>query len=116
MKKRSPARKTPPKTKVTRKRIIHAIQIYDAEKLGFPLAVFEVIGQFQDIAKGDTMDGRCWPTINGHSNYAKIYRVVSVRHTLTADHSGQVKHLKSLFVAPVVPPTPEIHSQKSERT
>ena len=92
------------KPKASSKHIVHAIQIYDSMKLGFPLAVFEGLGQFQDIAKGDTMDGRCWPNINGHTNYAKIYRVMSVRHTLTTDAAGQVKHLKSLFVEPVVPP------------
>lgn len=85
------------------KPIVHAIQIYDSEKYGFPLAVFEGVGQFQDIAKGDTMDGTCWPTINGNSNYARIYRVTSIRHTLKTEADGTVKHLKSLFVEAVVP-------------
>ncbi len=103
MKKRAPSTKPTPKRQPALKRIVHAIQVYDAEKLGFPLAVFEGIGQFQDIGKGDTMDGRCWPAIHGHNNYARIYRIVSIRHTLTADARGQVRHLKSLFVEPVVP-------------
>ena len=114
MKKRSPAAKASPKRKAPPKRIIHAIQIYDLEKLGFPLAVFEGMGQFQDIGKGDTMDGRCWPAINGHNNYARIYRIVSIRHTLTTDPSGQVKHLKSLFVEPAVPPRSENLSTNSD--
>ena len=103
MKKRPPDSK-PAKRRKSAKPIVHAIQVYDLEKLGFPLAVFEGIGQFQDIGKGDTMDGRCWPSINGHSNYARVYRVTSIRHTLTADAKGQVTHLKSLFVERVVPP------------
>ena len=114
MKKRSPKANKPPKRKTVPKRIIHAIQIYDAEKLGFPLALFEGVGQFQDIAKGDTMDGRCWPAIHGHTNYARIYRVMSVRHTLTTSPSGEVKHLKSLFVEPVVPPSSHSQIHKSE--
>jgi len=85
------------------KPIVHAIQIYDHEKYGYPLAVFEGVGQFQDIAKGDTMDGGCWPSINGNSNYARIYRVVSIRHTLKTESDGTVKHLKTLFVEAVVP-------------
>jgi hypothetical protein len=103
MKKRpSPKR---PRKPATPPAIIHAIQVYDSGKLGFPLAVFAGTGQFQDIARGDTMDGRCWGAIHGHSNYARIYRVVSIRHTLTTDAAtGQVTHLKSLFVEPVVPP------------
>ena len=89
----------------TLKRIIHAIQVYDIEKLGFPLAVFEGFGQFQDIAKGDTLDGRCWPEINGHNNYSRIYRIVSVRHTLTTEPDGSTKHLKSLFVENAIGPS-----------
>src|SRR4051812_22236374 len=100
--------------KAAPKRIIHAIQIYDSEKLGFPLAVFEGVGQFQDIAKGDTMDGRCWPAIHGHTNYARIYRIASIRHTLTESPSGEVKHLKSLFVEPVVPPSFISRSRENE--
>jgi hypothetical protein len=96
--------------------IVHAIQVYDSEKLGFPLAVFEGTGQFQDIARGDTMDGRCWGAIHGHSNYARIYRVVSIRHTLTTSASGQVTHLKSLFVEPVVPPRPATISPGHEES
>jgi len=95
---------SPRKRKVRPKPIIHAIQVYDLNKLGYPLAVFEGVGQFQDIAKGDSMDGRCWPSINGHSNYAKIYRVVSIRHTLSTLDDGSVKHLKSIFVEPAVVP------------
>jgi hypothetical protein len=97
------------------KPIVHAIQVYDLETLGFPLAVFEGIGQFQDIAKGDSLDGKGWPAINGHNNYARVYRVVSIRHTLTVDASGRVKHLKSLFVEPVVPPRKHTHSGHSAR-
>lgn len=82
--------------------IIHAIQVYDGEKFGFPLAVFEGTGQFQDIGKGDTLDGGDWPPINGHTNYAKIYRITAIRHTLTTGADGSVKHLKSLFVEPVI--------------
>jgi hypothetical protein len=110
----SPESNKSSRRKVAPKPIIHAIQIYDSEKLGFPLAVFEGVGQFQDIAKGDTMDGRCWPAIHGHSNYARIYRVISIRHTLTTSPSGEVKHLKSLFVEPVVPPSPHSQAGKSE--
>ncbi len=107
--------KTPPrKRKPTLKPILHAIQVYDLEKLGYPLAIFEGVGQFQHIAKGDTMDGRCWPAINGHDNYARIYRVVSVRHTLSTDAEGRVCHLKSLFVEPVVPPARKPGAAKSE--
>jgi hypothetical protein len=96
--------------------IIHAIQVYDSEKLGFPLAVFAGTGQFQDIARGDTMDGRCWGAIHGHSNYARIYRIVSVRHTLNTDAAtGQVTHLKSLFVEPVVPPRDGVAPGYEER-
>lgn len=62
-------------------------------------------GSFQDIAKGDTVEGRGWPVIHGHTHYAKIYRVISVRHTLSVSPSGAVTHLKSLFVEPVVPPS-----------
>jgi hypothetical protein len=112
MKKRPPAAKAVPKRKASPKPILHAIQVYDGEKLGFPLAVFEGVGQFQDIGKGDTMDGRCWPAINGHNNYARIYRIVSIRHTLTTDARGQVRHLKSLFVEPVVPPRRETASER----
>ena len=115
MKKRSPDSDKPAGRKAAApKRIIHAIQIYDAEKLGFPLAVFEGVGQFQDIAKGDTMDGGCWPAIHGHSNYARIYRITSIRHTLTTSAAGEVKHLKSLFVEPVVPPSRNAYA-KSEQ-
>ena len=114
MKKSDAKAKKPSKRKAGPKRIIHAIQIYDSEKLGYPLAVFEGVGQFQDIAKGDTMDGRCWPAIHGHSNYARIYRVMSIRHTLTASPSGEVKHLKSLFVEPVVPPSFRSRCDESE--
>jgi hypothetical protein len=85
------------------KPIVHAIQIYDNDKLGFPLAIFEGIGQFQDIAKGDTMDGRCWAKDQDASNYAKIYRVISIRHTLRTMEDGSVHHLKSLFVEAVIP-------------
>lgn len=110
----SPKPKKAVKRKPAPKRIIHAIQIYDAEKLGFPLAVFEGVGQFQDIAKGDTMDGRCWPVIHGHSNYARIYRITSIRHTLTTTPTGEVKHLKSLFVEQVVPPSTENQFHRRE--
>jgi hypothetical protein len=114
MKKPLPKPNKPSKRKIAPKRIIHAIQVYDSEKLGFPLAVFEGVGQFQEIAKGDTMDGRCWPAIHGHSNYARIYRVTSIRHTLTTSPTGEVKHLKSLFVEPVVPPSTQAQINKSE--
>jgi hypothetical protein len=105
----------PRKRKATPKPIIHAIQIYDLSKLGYPLAVFEGLGQFQDIAKGDTMDGRCWPSINGHNNYARIYRVVSIRHTLTTSEGGSVKHLKSLFVEAAFPPRSEHKDGQAEQ-
>src|SRR4051812_46273228 len=114
MKKRSPNTNKSPKRKAVPKRIIHAIQIYDSEKLGFPLAVFEGVRQFQDIAKGDTMDGRCWPAIHGHTNYARIYRITSIRHTLTTSPAGDVKHLKSLFVEPLVPPSFRSRSNENE--
>ena len=98
----NPARATPDLLPARRTRI-------------FPLAVFQGTGQFQDIGKGDTMDGKCWPAINGHSNYARIYRIVSIRHTLTTAPSGQVTHLKSLFVETVVPPRAEISASRSQR-
>ena len=112
MKKR-PLNPQPAERKKSPKPIVHAIQVYDIEKLGFPLAVFEGSGQFQDISKGDTMDGGCWPLINGHNNYARIYRVVSIRHTLTTDAAGQVRHLKSLFVERAVPPRSEARSARN---
>ena len=115
MKKRSSDSK-PAKRRKSAKPIVHAIQVYDREKLGFPLAVFEGTGQFQDIGKGDTMDGRCWPCINGHSNYARVYRVASIRHTLTVDAKGQVTHLKSLFVERVIPPPSATRPTRSEQT
>ncbi|HEY8900407.1 MAG TPA: hypothetical protein VIM61_08340 [Chthoniobacterales bacterium] len=95
---KKPSRRTAPAPRP----IIHAIQVYDGEKFGFPLAVFEGTGQFQDIAKGDTLDGGDWPPINGHKHYARIYRITAIRHTLTTNADGSVKHLKSLFVEPVV--------------
>jgi len=77
--------------------------------------VFQGTGQFQDIGKGDTMDGKCWPAIIGHSNYARIYRIVSIRHTLATAPSGQVTHLKSLFVETVVAPRAEVSASRSQR-
>lgn len=85
------------------KPVINAIQIYDNQLFGYPLAVFEVSGQFQDIAIGDTMDGKAWKHSYGHTNYAQIYRVVSIRHTLSTLEDGSVQHLKSIFVEAVVP-------------
>jgi len=48
------------------------------------------------------VDGACWPPINGHKKYAKIYRVTSIRHTIEEKTDGTIKHLKSVFVEPVV--------------
>jgi len=84
------------------KTIVNAIQFYDGEKLGFPLAEYRAKGNFQGINKGDTVDGACWPLINGHKKYAKIYRVTSIRHTIEEKPDGTIKHLKSVFVDPVV--------------
>jgi len=82
--------------------IVNAIQFYDGDKLGFPLAEFRGKGHFQGINKGDTVEGGCWPLINGHKKYAKIYRVTSIRHTIEEKPDGIIKHLKSIFVDPVV--------------
>ena len=82
--------------------IVNAIQFYDGDKLGFPLAEYRGKGQFQGISKGETVDGACWPLINGHKKYAKIYRVTSVRHTIEDKADGTIKHLKSVFVESVV--------------
>ena len=106
---------SPRKRQTRSKPIIHAIQVYDLNKLGYPLAVFEGVGQFQDITKGDTMDGRCWPSINGHSNYARIYRVVSIRHTLSTQQDGSVKHLKSIFVEPALAPRSDRNDGQAEQ-
>jgi hypothetical protein len=83
-------------------KIKHVLQVYDLRTCGFPLAVFEGGEPFMDIRKGDTMDGRCWPKINGHRDYARIYRVRSVRHTIQANDPGTIMHLKSLFVEAVI--------------
>ncbi len=95
---KTPAKKRPAKLKA----IVNAIQFYDGDKLGFPLAEYRGRGQFQGINKGDTVDGACWPPINGHKKYAKIYRVTSIRHTIEEKRDGTIKHLKSVFVEPVV--------------
>ena len=84
------------------KSIINAIQFYDGDKLGFPLAEYRGKGHFQGINKGDTVDGACWPLIHGHKKYAKIYRVTSIRHTIEEKSDGTIKHLKSVFVDAVV--------------
>ena len=84
------------------KTIVNAIQFYDGDNLGFPLAEYRGKGHFQGINKGDTVDGACWPLINGHKKYAKIYRVTSIRHTIEEKPDGTIKHLKSVFVEPVV--------------
>lgn len=84
------------------KAIVNAVQFYDEEKLGFPLAEFRGKGQFQAMHKGDTVDGACWPPINGHKKYAKIYRVTSIRHTIEEKPDGTIKHLMSVFVAGIV--------------
>ncbi len=90
------------KTPARLKAVINAIQFYDAEKLGFPLAEFRGKGSFQAISKGDTVDGACWPRIHGHRRYAKIYRVTAVRHTIEEKPDGTIKHLKSVFVEPAL--------------
>jgi hypothetical protein len=84
------------------KLIVNAIQFYDGDTLGFPLAEYRGKGHFQGINKGDTVDGACWPPINGHKIYAKIYRVTSIRHTIQEKPDGTIKHLKSVFVDPVL--------------
>lgn len=84
------------------KTIVNAIQFYDEDKLGFPLAEYRGIGHFQGINKGDTVDGACWKPINGHKKYAKIYRVKSIRHTIEEKSDGTIKHLKSVFVEPAL--------------
>ncbi len=90
------------KRRPARKPILNAIQFYDSEKLGFPLVEFQGEGHFQGINKGETVDGSCWPLINGHKKHAKVYRVTSVRHTIETLSDGSIRHLKSVFVAPVV--------------
>ena len=95
----------PPSKKKLRSKlntIVNAIQFYDSHNCGFPLAEYRGKGHFQGINKGDTVDGSCWPHINGHKNYAKIYRVASVRHTIQEKPPGTIKHLKSVFVEPVL--------------
>jgi len=84
------------------KAIVNAIQFYDGDKLGFPLAEYRGKGHFQGINKGDTVDGACWPLINGHKKFAKIYRVISIRHTIEEKPDGTIKHLKSIFVEPAL--------------
>ena len=93
---------TKPKRLAKLKPIVNAIQFYDAEHLGFPLAEYRGKGQFQAVSKGDTVDGACWPLINGHKKHSKIYRVASIRHTIEEKSDGTIKHLKSVFVHPVV--------------
>lgn len=88
--------------RAARKPIVNAIQFYDSEKLGFPLVEFHGEGQFQGISKGETVDGSCWPLSNGHKKFAKVYRVTSVRHTIETLADGSIRHLKSVFVVPVV--------------
>ncbi len=90
------------KRRAARKPIVNAIQFYDSEALGFPLVEFEGEGHFQGISKGETVDGSCWPLSNGHKKYAKVYRVTSVRHTIEPLADGSIRHLKSVFVVPVV--------------
>ena len=84
------------------RQIVNAIQFYDLRNCGFPLAEYRGQGAFQSISKGDTVDGSCWPRINGHAEYAKVYRVVSIRHTIHEKPTGTVKHLKSVFVEPII--------------
>lgn len=84
------------------KTIVNAVQIYDMEELGFPIAEFQGKGQFQGICKGETIDGSCLPHINGHRKYSKIYRVLSVRHAIQEKSNGTILHLKSVFVEPVL--------------
>jgi len=88
----------PRQKRSTLKTIVNAVQIYDDEKLGFPIAEFQGKGQFQGITKGETIDGTCLPRINGHRKYFKIYRVTSIRHTIQEKSDGTILHLKSLFV------------------
>ena len=82
--------------------IVNALQFYDAHNCGFPLAEYRGKGHFQGINKGDTVDGSCWPHINGHKNYASIYRVTSIRHTIQDKPPGTINHLLSAFVEPVL--------------
>jgi len=94
-----PLPKRKPRTRLSA--IVNALQFYDADNCGFPLAEYRGKGYFQGINTGDTVDGACWPHINGHKNYASIYRVTSIRHTIQEKPPGTIKHLKSVFIVPI---------------